>query len=287
MGSRLTDMLVARGHSVVHVSRAVRSGSLPTYAWNVAQGTMDERAFEGVTTVVHLAGAGVADARWTPERKKEILDSRVKSTLLLKKALAQQPQVTTVVAASAIGYYGFGTSAAWLTEESEAGSDFLADVTRQWEATVEELSDTGVRVVKLRIGIVLSAKGGALKEIAKPVRWGVGAPLGTGAQWMSWIHLDDLCAIFIYAIENPHLRGTYNAVGPEPATNREMTKAIAHVLRKPLWLPPVPGVVLQLLVGEMAAMVLNGSRVSPAKIIESGFSFQYPELSAALKNLLE
>jgi uncharacterized protein (TIGR01777 family) len=248
---------------------------------------MDERAFEGVTTVVHLAGAGVADARWTPERKKEILDSRVKSTLLLKKALAQQPQVTTVVAASAIGYYGFGTSAAWLTEESEAGSDFLADVTRQWEATVEELSDTGVRVVKLRIGIVLSAKGGALKEIAKPVRWGVGAPLGTGAQWMSWIHLDDLCAIFIYAIENPHLRGTYNAVGPEPATNREMTKAIAHVLRKPLWLPPVPGVVLQLLVGEMAAMVLNGSRVSPAKIIESGFSFQYPELSAALKNLLE
>jgi uncharacterized protein (TIGR01777 family) len=283
VGTRLTELLVARGYLVVHVSRTARAGAVPTYAWNVAAGTFDEGALAGVTTVVHLAGAGVADERWTAARKKEILDSRVQSTQLLARVLAHHPQVTTVVAASAIGYYGFGTTQEWLREESPAGSDFLADVTQKWEAVVDELKVP--RLAKLRIGIVLSTHGGALKEIAKPVRLGVGAPLGDGHQWMSWIHIDDLCAMFIHAIENDHVRGTYNAVGPQPATNREMTNAIAQVLHKPLWLPPVPGFALRLLVGEMAAMVLNGSRVSPAKIEETGFRFQYPELKPALKNL--
>jgi uncharacterized protein (TIGR01777 family) len=287
VGSCLTAMLLNRGHQVVHVSRKPAAGYVPVFLWDVNRGELDARALEGVDAVVHLAGAGVADARWTPARKKEILHSRVAATQLLKKHLAGSTPIRTVVAASAIGYYGFSTTPDWLDEQAPAGSDFLAGVTRRWEESVDELADSGRRIVKLRIGIVLSEKGGALPQMAKPVQWGVGAPLGSGHQYMSWIHLDDLCAMFIYALENPALEGVYNAVGPQPATNREVTAAIAQTLRRPLWLPPVPGLVLRTLLGEMAEMVLNGSRVSAAKITQAGFQFSHPALGPAIQSLLQ
>lgn len=286
VGTRLTERLLHRGHQVVHLSRQPRSGQVPVYSWDVKQGTLDERALHGVDAVIHLAGAGVADARWTAARKMEILNSRIDSTRLLGKYLDKHRAISTFISASAIGYYGFVTSEKWLEESAPAGTDFLADVTRQWEEAVEATAHDQLRIVKLRIGIVLSANGGALAEIARPVRWGLGAPLGSGRQYMSWIHLDDLCAMFIHALENKNVAGTYNAVGPQPATNRAFTHAVAAALGKNIRLPPVPGFVLRLLVGELAGMVLAGTRISCRKILQTGFAFQFSDLPSALNKEL-
>jgi len=286
VGTQLTAMLLRRGHEVRHLSRKAHAGSCPTFLWDVNAGRMDERAIEGVDAIVHLAGAGVADARWTAARKNEILDSRVRSTRLLKKYISNQPSIRTVVSASAIGYYGFKTTNDWLDEHAAPGTDFLAQVTRQWEEAVDELALSGRRLVKLRIGIVLSEKGGALAQMVKPIRLGLGAALGSGRQHMSWIHLDDLCNLFVFALENPSVSGVFNAVGPQPATNQEVIEAAAVALNKPLWLPPVPGFVLNALLGELAVLVLNGSRVSARKVMQAGFQFRYPELGQAIRHLL-
>jgi uncharacterized protein (TIGR01777 family) len=240
-----------------------------------------------VNTIVHLAGAGVADKRWTPTRKKEILDSRVQSTRLLYQTLKEKKHsVKNIVSASAIGYYGFGLSDQLFTEECPPATDFLASVTTEWEKEVDAIRELEIRVVKIRIGIVLSNKGGALKEMARPIQFGVGAPLGTGQQVMSWIHIDDLCEMFCKAIQDRSLAGAYNGVAPNPVTNAELTKAIASILKKPLWLPNVPPFVLRLLVGEMADIVVNGSKVSAEKILATRFKFQYWQIDDALRNLL-
>jgi len=191
----------------------------------------------------------------------------------------------TFVSASAIGYYGFGNDSTVFTEESAPGTDFLAQVVQEWEAEVDKISRPGLRIVKLRTGVVLSEKGGALKSITRPVKLGVGAALGTGQQYVSWIHIEDLCAIFSKAVEDETLIGVYNAVSNAPATNLEMTQTIAKVLRRPLWLPSIPGFVLKILIGEMASMVLEGSKVSAVRIMNTGFQFQFPTLEGALRNL--
>lgn len=246
---------------------------------------IEEDAFDGVDVIVHLAGAGVAEQRWTEKRKREILESRTKSTALLARYLENYPNVKTVVSASAIGYYGFGLTDKEYTEESSPGTDYLASVVSAWEEEVDKIKNK--RVVKMRVGIVLSEKGGALKEMMKPVQWGVGSPLGTGKQYMSWIHLDDLCRMFIRAAEDQTMRGAYNATGPYTVTNKELTWAIAKVLHKALWLPPVPEFVLKIVVGEMADIVLNGSIVSSKKIQQTGFTFQFNSLEDALNDLLK
>ncbi|MBL7872863.1 MAG: TIGR01777 family oxidoreductase [Cyclobacteriaceae bacterium] len=287
IGSRLTDLLLKKGYPVSHLSRSARGGKVPSFVWDVDKGEMDDQALKGVETIIHLAGAGVADKRWSKSRKKEILVSRIKSTdLLYKKLSSINHFVTTVVSASAIGYYGFEGDEV-LTEDSRPGTDFLADVTKQWEAEVDTLADLKLRVVKLRIGIVLSEKGGALPEMAKPIRLGVGSPLGTGKQQLSWIHIDDLCEMFIHAIETNQMKGAYNGVTGSWVTNEELTTAIARTLKKPLWLPNVPAFVLKMIVGEMAAIVLGGSKVSADKIKKTGFVFNYTELDATLKKLLK
>jgi uncharacterized protein len=286
IGKRLTDLLLKKGYQVSHLSRSSKSGRVPSFVWDVDKDEMDSKALEGVDAIIHLAGAGVADKRWTKSRKEEILMSRVKSTELLHNTLLATPNtVKAVVSASAIGYYGFQFNEE-LTEESKPGADFLAKVTNQWEAEVDKLAALKIRVVKLRIGIVLSEKGGALVEMAKPIRWGVGSPLGTGSQYISWIHLDDLCEMFIHAIDTDQMNGAFNAVSGNWVTNEEMTKAIAHELKRPLWLPNVPTFVLKIVVGEMAAIVLGGSKVSADKIKKTGFEFQYSKLENALEELL-
>jgi len=288
VGSRLTEMLLEKGHHVSHLGRSKKNGSIPAFVWDVENKFIDLQALEGVDTIIHLAGAGIADQRWTAQRKKEILQSRTHSTKLLFDTLRNHSHtVKTFVGASAIGYYGFGLDQEVFTEESKAGSGFLADVTREWEEQTDTIATLGLRLVKLRIGIVLSEKGGALAEIAKPIRFGVGAPLGSGKQFLSWIHIDDLCAMFIQAAEDQSWHGAYNAVGINWVTNAELTKAIAHVLKKPLWLPPIPDFIMKLILGEMAGMVLNGSKVSSEKIQKTGFQFKYLELNAALKSLLK
>ena len=287
VGTRLTELLLQKEYQVSHLGRSERPGIVPSFIWNVRKRELDLRALDGVNTIVHLAGAGVADKRWDFERKKEILNSRVQSTAVLYEYLKKEKhQIKTIVAASAIGYYGFVLKDEIFLEESLPGSDFLAQVTAQWESEVNKISTLGIRVIKLRIGIVLSEKGGALAEMTNPIRYGLGAPLGSGKQYLSWIHIDDLCGMFIKAIDDENMNGVYNAVGAGWVTNREMTQAIAHALNKPLVLPPVPEFALRIILGEMADLVLNGSKVSSEKIQQAGFTFNYTSLNKALTNLL-
>jgi len=287
IGTHLTKMLLDMGCQVAHMSRSKKSGQVPSFVWDVEEGTMDVASLDGIDTIIHLAGAGVADKRWSKSRKEEILQSRVKSTQLLFETLSKNPnQVKSFISASAIGYYGFGTSKEVFHEQSQFGTDFLATVTRAWEEEVDKISALRMRVAKLRIGIVLSDEGGALVEMAKPIRLGFGSPLGSGKQYLSWIHLDDLCAMFIKAVESDSMRGAYNAVSGNWVTNKEMTKTIAKILNKPLWLPNVPAFVLKIVVGEMAEIVLNGSKVSADKIKSTGFNFKYTDLNQALESLL-
>lgn len=285
VGSQLSDLFQAKGYEVAHLSRrATGQERYRTYTWDVAAGKMDSQALEHVDYLVHLAGAGVADKRWTAARKQEILDSRTKSTdLLLETAHRSGAVLKSVVSASAIGYYG-DTGRDWVTEISPAGSDFLATVVQAWEAHVDALAELAP-VAKIRIGVVLSRHGGALQELAKPVKWWAGAPLGSGQQYMSWIHEQDLSRMFLFAMEN-QLNGVLNGVAPNPVTNAELTQVIARVLGKPLLLPNVPAFAMRALMGEMADIVLLGSRVSAEAVLKSGFTFEFNEVRQAVSDLL-
>jgi uncharacterized protein len=288
LGTRLTDFLVLEGFEVVHLSRRKKDGPIRAYEWNVEKGTIDPHAFDGVDTIIHLAGEGIADKRWTKKRKTEILESRTQSTQLLFNQLKQlKGQVANFISASAIGYYGLDDNQKMYSEQDAPGKDFLATVVRKWEQEVDKIKEFGIRVVKLRVGIVLSEKGGALAEIVKPVKLGVGAPLGSGDQNISWVHLDDVCRMFVHALKDSGMNGPYNATGPYPVTNQELTKAIAKTLGKPLILPKVPGFTLRLLLGEMADLVLKGNRVSSQKLVARGFQFRFANLQSALDDLLK
>ncbi|MBL6447547.1 TIGR01777 family oxidoreductase [Fulvivirga sp. 29W222] len=289
VGSRLTELLQEKGYKIRYLSRSPgKVKDVEAFVWDVEKQTIDIKAFDGVSYIIHLAGAGVADEKWTPARKKVILESRTRSTALLKDALRDYPNnVKAVISASAIGYYGFDNGDRWQVEGSRFGDDFLATVTKAWEAEADLIRELGIRVVKVRVGVVLSENGGALKEMGKPVKLGLGAPLGSGDQYMSWIHIDDLCNIFIYAMENENMSGSYNGVAPHPVTNRDLTKSIAKEMGKPFFLPAVPSFALKLALGQMAGLLLGSSRVSSERIESEGFKFKYPEIKGALHNLLE
>jgi len=286
IGKRLTELLLQKGYQISVLGRRRRVNALNSFVWDIDKGIFDPLALDGVDTIIHLAGAGIAGKRWTAKRKREILESRTKSTALLFNALKNgKHTVTSFVSASAVGYYGFVGEEVF-TEKNNPGTDFLAQVARQWEAEADKISELGIRVVKLRTGIVLSEKGGVLAEMVKPVKLGIGSALGSGKQHLTWIHLDDLCEIFVKAVDDSNMAGAYNAVGPQWLTNIEMTKAIAKVLNKPLWLPPVPGFVLKIILGEMANLVIYGSKVASAKIQKAGFEFRFTSLEEALEDLL-
>lgn len=287
IGKRLTEVLLQKGCRVSHLGRSVRKTGVPFFRWNPEEGHLDDNAWEGVDTLINLAGAGLAEKRWSSLRKEEILRSRLNATDLLVKALRSgNHNVRTVIQGSAIGYYGVGEEARSFNEDDRPGEDFLASVVVKWERAADGLEAPGLRLVKIRTGIVLSDRGGALKEMLWPVRWGVGAPLGNGRQVMSWIHIDDLCELIAWVVRTDSIRGPLNAVAPNPVTNREFTFALARQLKRPLWLPGVPAVVLRLMLGQMADMVLYGSRISCEKIAQQGFQFRFPYLAQALENLL-
>lgn len=282
VGQRITDLLERKGYQVAWLSRAEKSGR-KSFLWNIERQEIDANAIEWADAIIHLAGAGVAEKRWTPERKKLILESRTQSTHLLYSALEKaETRPTTFISASAVGYYGFDTGTALVDETSPAGSDFLAEVVKAWENEVKKTESLDIRTVLLRIGIVLDAEGGALGEMLKPP---VAAPLGSGDQWMSWIHIEDLARMFVFALEKTTLQGVYNAVGPNPATNQQLTQEAAYSKGKTYLGIGVPGFVLKLVLGEMADMVLGGNRVSCQKIQKAGFQFEFYELSAALKDI--
>ncbi|MEQ8418098.1 MAG: TIGR01777 family oxidoreductase [Imperialibacter sp.] len=288
IGSRLSELLTEAGYEVAWLSRSSgKADKYKTYKWDIEKGAIQDGALEGLEAVVHLAGAGVADKRWSEARKKLILESRTKSTALLMEglsALGLKPKV--FIGASAIGYYGADTGDAMIDEKSLAGDDFLAQVVKSWEASSAAVEDMEMRRVLIRVGVVLSDKGGALPQLLAPLKFGFGAPLGTGKQWMSWIHIDDLCRLFVEAIQNTAYEGVYNGVSPSPVTNKEITKEAAKVLKKPLWLPPVPGFVLKVALGEMAQIVLGGSKISSKKAESMGFKFDCPHLKGALESIL-
>lgn len=284
VGKKLTQLLLERGHEVSHLGRAKRDGTIKSYVWDVKAGTIDPGALQNKDVVIHLAGAGIADERWNNKRKQEILESRTKSTALIVRELNNSNNtVKALISASAIGYYGMTLNAEEFTEERKPGTGFLADVVTAWEHEANRVQNK--RLVKIRVGVVLSKNDGALSEIVKPIRLYVGAPLGTGNQYVSWIHLDDLCSLFSKAVEEESLHGAYNAVAGA-VTNRELTRAIAQKLRKPLWLPAVPGGVLKMFLGEMADLVLLGNKVNSDKIRQTGFLFRFNTLEEALNNLL-
>ena len=286
IGSRLTDLLMKKGYEVAHLSRSEQSKSwVNAIHWDVENQKLNAEDIKGFDAVINLAGAGIADEAWTEERKKVIRDSRVKSNLLLRdrlKELSDKPSF--FISASAIGYYGMRTSARVFKEDDQPAEDFLAQSSADWEASADEIADLGIPTAKIRIGLVLSDEGGALAEMEKPLRWGVGAPLGDGKQGMPWIHIDDLCGIFIYILENSY-EGVYNGVAPKGVNNREFTTTLAKVLEKPLFLPPVPGFMIKLIMGERANLVLKGSLVSSKKIEKAGYVFKYSELEEALKEI--
>lgn len=287
MGTALTELLLQKGYHVSHLGRSPSSNKVKCYRWSITQKYIDPQAIEGVDAIIHLAGASVAEKRWTHSRKREILESRTKSTELIYQTLqSQSNQVKVVISATAVGYYGLSKSDDWYDETNGYGNDFLATVCKEWEASADPIETLSKRLVKIRVGVVLSNKGGALTQMATPVSWCVGAALGSGKQWVSWIHIDDMCQIFLQALEKETMTGVYNGVAPNPVTNRDLNKAIAKALHRPLFLPPVPEFALKIILGEMSQIVVTGARVSCSKIKSAGVEFKFPIVEDALKNLL-
>ncbi len=287
IGMRLSELLTQKGYAIRHLSRSVSGNEkYTTFKWNVADNYLDEKALDDVDHIIHLAGSGVADGRWTEKRKKTIINSRVDTAGLLLNHLNDRP-IKSFISASGISFYGSVTSDLIFTEAHAEGDDYLAQVSVKWEKAAFQFQQKVGRVAAFRIGVVLSETGGALEKIVKPIKYGIGSPLGSGKQYMPWIHLDDVCGIFIHGIENESIEGVYNAVASEHVTNKGMTQAIANVLGKKLWAPKVPAFLLKLLFGEMAVVVLEGSRIDNERIKAAGFTFNYSSLDKALMSLLK
>ena len=266
-------------------SKIVQEENYKGFYWNPKAEEIDADCFKGVDTIVHLAGATVSK-RWTPSYKKEILSSRTETTALLVNTLKELTHtVKQVVSASAIGIYPDSLINYYDESHNEISSSFLGQVVSVWEQASDEFSKLNITVSKIRIGLVLSNKGGALMEIVKPIKFGLGAAFGNGKQWQSWIHIHDLANLFLYVLQN-NLRGVYDAVAPNPISNSELTKTAASVLHKPLFMPNIPKFFMKLVLGEMHILLFESQRVSSKKIADTGFLFKFNYLEPALKNLL-
>ena len=258
------------------------------YLWNLDENIIPKEAIETADYIIHLAGENIGDKRWTAKRKKLIVESRVKSSLLIyNKVKEYNKNIVVFIAASAIGYYGIKTTEKIFYEEDSPANDFLGNTCTQWEQSSIKFKQLNIRTVILRTGVVLAKNKGALSKMIIPVRMGVGSAMGTGNQYIPWIHIDDLCNLYIKAIKDPKMEGVFNAVAPSHPTNKVFMRTLARVLKKPFWFPNVPAYAMKLIFGKMSEMLLNGSRVSADKILSSGFTFRFPNLESALTNLLE
>lgn len=283
VGRKLIPALQQLGHDIVILSRKNNQiKGVKTFIWDVYSQKIDANCLAGVTTIIHLAGEGIADKRWTAERKQQIIDSRVLSTQLLYSTIKEtNSQVKSFVSASAVGFYG-DRGDEILTEDSASGNDFLSDCCVRWENAVDEGLKMNIRVAKIRIGLILSKEGGALAAMEKPIKFFFGAPLGNGKQWMPWIHLDDILGIFIKAVEDQEMIGAYNACAPFPVTNKLLTKSIARQLNRPVWPVNVPKFALNALLGEMSVLPLMSNNTLSKKILNKGYKFAYTNLDDAL-----
>lgn len=260
------------------------------FEWNINEKTIDEKAFEGISHIIHLAGANISEKRWTDERKKELISSRVDSADLLLQTLRKKNiRLKSFISASGINYYGTKTTDNIFNENDAPGNDFLSEVVVLWERAAGQFKEQHLaeRVVKIRTAVVLSDKEGALKKMLPTIKMGISSALGNGKQYMPWIHIKDICSIYEFALQNPSVDGAFNAVAPQHTTNKNLTEKIAEVLNKPLFMPNVPAFVLKFIFGELADALLEGSRASADKIQKAGFHFEFPDLKIALENLLK
>ncbi|MDG1728537.1 MAG: TIGR01777 family oxidoreductase [Algibacter sp.] len=266
-------------------SKIVQDENYKGFYWNPKAKEIDTNCFTAVDAIIHLAGATVSK-RWTSSYKKEIVSSRTETTALLVETLKGiNHQVKQVISASAIGIYPDSLTNYYDQTHNEISSSFLGQVVSVWEQAVDEFSKLDITVSKIRIGLVLSDKGGALKEIVKPIKYGLGSAFGTGKQWQSWIHIHDLANLFLYVLEK-EITGVYNGVAPNPVSNTELTKTAANILKKPLFMPNIPKFFMKLVLGEMHSLLFESQRVSSKNIENKGFNFEYNYLEPALENLL-
>jgi len=289
IGKALTKLLLDKGYKVSILSRSEKNiPNIKTYVWDVKSQTIDENSIKNADYIIHLAGTNIGDARWTEEVKKDIILSRKDSTSLLYKAIKKhKPNLQAFISSSAVGFYGLKESEKVFTEKDKAGKDFLAGVCVKWEENVADISALGIRTSIIRTGVVLSKTGGALEQMAMPVKFGVGAALGSGKQYIPWIHIDDICALYIKAIEDEKFEGIFNGVGTQHINNKDFTKTIAKVLKRPCFLPNIPEFVIKTALGERAVIALKGNKVSAEKIEKFGFKHQFTKLEDALKDLLK
>ncbi len=284
IGSGLAELLRAKGHTVRLLTRSPKGPD--QFGWDTEKGTIDEAALQGVDYVVNLAGAGIADQRWTESRKREIIESRVQSARLLRDTFMRTGlRPKAYLSASAIGYYGNSGERRMNEADAPVDDSFMVQCCQAWEEAADEVAALGIRTVKFRIGVVLAKEGGALPEFIKPLRFGVGTYFADGQAWYSWIHRNDLCRAFVWAIENEAVAGVFNAVAPLPERLKALVQATADAMHKNALLMPVPAFALRLALGEMSAVVLNSNLVVADKIQAAGFVFEYPKLPAALQQI--
>jgi len=294
VGSRLVERLKSDGHQVVVFSRNVNKAekvfpkstfpNVEIVAYTPTESGAWQDAIAGCDGVVNLTGEPIGEGRWTPQRKQEILDSRKLGTQKVVEAIAKaNPKPSVLVNTSAIGYYGTSETATF-DESSPAGNDFLAQVCQAWEAAAQKVKESGTRLVILRFGIVLG-RGGALAKMIPPFKLFAGGPIGSGRQWFSWIHRDDLVNLIIQALTKPDMEGVFNATAPNPVRMSELAQAMGEVMQRPSWLP-VPNFAIEALLGEGAIVVLEGQQVLPKRTQESGFNYQYTTVKEALKTIV-
>lgn len=291
IGSHLTSILLEKGYQVGHLVRSISTPPPPgvkRFSWEPSKGKISDEAILFADHIIHLAGANVFRKRWTEKYKKTILDSRVKSAKLIlgKIKIFEQP-VQTYITASGATYYGADTGDKIMKEDAPKGDHFLSYVTEKWEGAASEAKLRNVRTVIIRTGIVLSTRGGTLSRLIPPVKFFIGAPLGSGDQWVPWVHIDDLCEAYIFAIENKNLSGPVNVAAPNPVKNKYLVRSLGKAMKKPVFFPAVPGFLLKIFFGrEKAMLILGGNNISPQKLLDHKFRFKYKELEPALQDLL-
>jgi uncharacterized protein (TIGR01777 family) len=287
VGTHLCRKLQGMGYEVAVLSRNKRNeNKIQTYFWDYNKNEIDKVAINTSDYIIHLAGVNLGERRWTSKRKQLVFDSRIKSAELIYNNIDKgNNRLRAFITASAIGYYGAITYDKVFDETEPPADDFLGQTCKKWEQVADRFTDIGIRTVKIRTGVVLVKQGGVLPKIIIPVKLGIGSAIGDGNQYFPWIHIDDLCSIYIKAIEDTQMIGAFNAVAPEHKTNKQFIETIAHNLDKPFWFPNIPAIAIKVILGKMSEMILTGSRISSDKIKNSGFVFRYPNLESALEQL--
>lgn len=290
VGRHLTNLLVDNGFSVLILSRSEKKNtpSVSYYKWDVSKQYIDEKAVLNADYIIHLAGENIAGARWTSQRKKQIIDSRVQSVNLMCSVLKKNnKKLDAFISASGIGIYGAINGDAICDETTSPANDFLGITCQKWETVADTIANLGIRTVKIRTGLVLGKNDGFLNKLTPIFKLKLGSALGSGNQYMPWIHINDLCAIYLESLNNPSFVGAYNAAVTDDTTNTSFSKTLAKIYGYSIWLPNVPSFLIKIALGEMAQLILKGRRVTSAKIEQLGFKFQFKSLELALRDCLE